>query len=130
MIPSRHKRLTFLSSVQLRSNVILTTTTNIAAPLISFIVALVAMVFYYAVNSSGEVDTIQSWSCRWRDVVMMTEPRFGTLCRQNEAGLALSVMLVPLELVLLCVTGYQLVLARGLKGEMQGRRKGGSPTPS
>lgn len=62
---------------------------------------------------------------------MTQEPHFGTLCRQSKAGVALVVALVPLELLVAFVTVCQVVLARGLRSEVDGgRRKGGSPTPS
>lgn len=62
---------------------------------------------------------------------MLQSPHFGTLCRQSEAAVGLIVALVVIELVLVGVTMVQVVLARGLRGHMEGgRRKGGSPTPS
>lgn len=118
--------------MKLRGSALVTSATNVLAPLLGLIVSLVAMVYYYAVNASNEVDTVQSWSCRWRNVVMMTEPHFGTLCRQHEAGVALSVVLVPLELALVLIAGYQILLAKSLSGEVGRTRrvKNGSPTPS
>ncbi|KAH0495777.1 hypothetical protein TgHK011_009308 [Trichoderma gracile] len=85
---------------------------SLAAPAISFVASLVAMSLFYAVNASTTVDSLQSWSCRWKDVPMRTQPHFGTLCRQSEAGVALSVLLVPLEAAILAVAGYQVVLER------------------
>lgn len=45
---------------------------------------------------------------------MDVRPHFGTLCKQSKAGLALSVLLVPLEAVVLAVAAYQSVLERQL----------------
>lgn len=89
------------------------------------------MIFHYAGAASREVNTVQSWSCRWKHAVMMQSPHFGTLCRQSEAAVGLVVALVIVELVLVGVTMIQVVLARRVRGQMEGgRRKGGSPTPS
>ena len=77
-----------------------------------FIGALVAMAFFYAINASTTVDTFQSWTCRWRLVNMTAQPRFGTLCRQSEAGLILAVLLVPLELFVLVTAFFQVFLER------------------
>jgi hypothetical protein len=115
--------------VQLRSSVLLTTATNLLAPAACFTVALVATIFHFAVAASEEVDTVQSWSCRWRHAVMMQEPHFGTLCRQSKAGVGLVVALVPLEVVVAFVAIVQVVLAKGLRGHVEGGRRK-SPTPS
>lgn len=45
---------------------------------------------------------------------MMTQPYFGTLCKQSEAGLALSILLVPLEALVLVIAGYQLLVQKQL----------------
>ncbi|KAL2202033.1 hypothetical protein CC79DRAFT_1326229 [Sarocladium strictum] len=115
----------------LRSSVVLTTTTNLLAPTVSFTLALIATIFHFAVSASKEVDTVESWSCRWRHAVMIQEPHFGTLCKQSRAGVGLVVALVPLEVVVAFVTVCQIVLAKTLRGNVEGaRRKGGSPVPS
>jgi hypothetical protein len=85
---------------------------SLAAPAVGFIASLVAMSLFYAVNSSSTVDNFQSWTCRWNDVPMSMQPHFGTLCKQSQAGVVLSVLLVPLEAAILAVAGYQAVLER------------------
>lgn len=97
---------------QLRNKTGLHAIASLAAPAISFVASLVAMALFYAVNASTTVDSLQSWSCRWKDVPMRAQPHFGTLCRQSEAGVALTVLLVPLEAAVLAVAGYQAVLER------------------
>ena len=89
------------------------------------------MTYFYAVNASDEVDTVQSWSCRWRDVPMLSRPHFGTLCKQSQAGLTLSVFLVPLEVIVLGVALYELGVRRHANsvGFSATRRKG-SPAGS
>ncbi|KAK4074379.1 hypothetical protein V8C40DRAFT_245400 [Trichoderma camerunense] len=85
---------------------------SLAAPAAAFIASLVAMSLFYAANASSTVDNLQSWTCRWNDVPMTMQPHFGTLCKQNQAGVVLSVLLVPLEAAILAVAGYQAVLER------------------
>lgn len=70
------------------------------------------MSLFYAVNASSTVDSLQSWTCRWKDVPMRTQPHFGTLCKQSQAGVVLTVLLVPLEAAILAVAAYQAVLER------------------
>lgn len=95
--------------------------------------AVVAMSVFYSINASTTVDTLQSWSCRWSDVVMVTRPHFGTLCKQSKAGLYMSILLIPIEAITLGAGAYQMVLERNISsasGVVQGRRKSGSPVPS
>ncbi|RFU75656.1 hypothetical protein TARUN_6591 [Trichoderma arundinaceum] len=103
----------FFSKIQaLRSLTGAHAITSIAAPAVGFIASLVAMALFYAVNSSSTVDSLQSWTCRWNDIPMTTQPHFGTLCNQSQAGVALAVLLVPLEAIILAAAGYQAVLER------------------
>ncbi|GKT43948.1 uncharacterized protein ColSpa_04129 [Colletotrichum spaethianum] len=74
-----------------------------------------------------------SWSCRWSEVVMVTRPHFGTLCKQSKAGLYLSVLLLPIEAIILGAGAYQMILQRNIgrtSRVVQERRKSGSPVPS
>jgi len=88
---------------------------SLAAPAAGVVAAVVAMTLFYAVNSSATVDTLQSWACRWTAVPMTMQPRFGTFCAQSRAGVALSVLLVPLETLVLGMAGYQAILERQTK---------------
>ncbi|KAI1125211.1 hypothetical protein F5Y10DRAFT_247690 [Nemania abortiva] len=85
------------------------------APFVGFAAALIGISFFYAVNASTMVNTLQSWSCQWRYTDMRMEPYFGTLCSQSEAALYLSVILVPVEFVALMVAGGQMGLERKAK---------------
>ncbi|KAI0512790.1 hypothetical protein F5B22DRAFT_293509 [Xylaria bambusicola] len=88
------------------------TSLTFIAPFVGFVAALIGISFYYGVNASSTVDTLQSWSCRWSSVNMRIEPYFGTLCRQSQTALYLSVILVPVELVILAAAGVQMSLER------------------
>ena len=85
------------------------------------------MCFFYAVNASNTADTLLSWSCQWRNVVMNSRPHFGTLCRQSRAAVDLSIILVPVQVVVLGMAGWQIGLARAVR-DILGRKE--SPTPS
>ncbi|GAO16405.1 uncharacterized protein UV8b_06421 [Ustilaginoidea virens] len=85
---------------------------SLIVPLISFIASLVAMVLFYAINTSTTVDTFQSWTCRWKSVPMSSRPHFGTLCKESQAALALSMLLVPLELLILVAACFQTMLEK------------------
>ncbi|KAL7795745.1 hypothetical protein V8C37DRAFT_27297 [Trichoderma ceciliae] len=103
----------FFSKIQaLRSLTGLHEIASLVAPAVGFIASLVAMALFYAVNASSTVDSLQSWSCRWNDVPMTIQPHFGALCKQSQAGVVLSVLLVPLEAAILAVAGYQALLER------------------
>ncbi|KAI1110768.1 hypothetical protein F5Y14DRAFT_465261 [Nemania sp. NC0429] len=86
--------------------------TAFLAPFAGFAAALVGIAFFYAVNASTTADTLLSWSCQWSYTSMTVAPYFSTLCRQSEAGLYLSVILVPVEFVALMVAGAQMGLER------------------
>lgn len=100
------------SKIQLRSLTGPHAIASIAAPAIGFIASLVAMSLFYAVNTSSTVDSLQSWTCRWTDVPTTAQPHFGALCKQSQAGVILSVLLVPIEAAILGMAGYQAILER------------------
>ncbi|KAI1164225.1 hypothetical protein F5B18DRAFT_650937 [Nemania serpens] len=99
----------------LQNQTLVHSATAFLAPLVGFAAALIGIAFFYAVNASTTVDTLQSWSCQWSYTNMTVAPYFGTLCRQSEAGLYLSVILVPVEFVAVMVAGAQMGLERKAK---------------
>ncbi|SPO01052.1 uncharacterized protein DNG_03799 [Cephalotrichum gorgonifer] len=97
-------------------------------PIVSLVAALVAISFFYAVNTSVSVDTIQSWSCQWRRVAMTSSPNFGSVCQQSQAALNLSTVLVPLQAIVVGAAAWQVGLGKVVnRAGVQERR---SPTPS
>jgi len=96
-----------------------------AAPLVGLTAALIAIIFFYAVNASEDVDTFLSWTCRWRSVPMDITPHWGTLCRQSEGGLYLSILLIPVEAAALGLAGYQMKVERYTNAYSSARK--GSP---
>lgn len=85
---------------------------SLVVPVVGFIAALVAIGLYYGVNTSTTVDTLQSWTCRWKSVPMMSRPQFGNLCKESQVALGLAILLVPLELLILVTAGLQSILER------------------
>ncbi|KAK2728777.1 hypothetical protein CKAH01_02827 [Colletotrichum kahawae] len=125
--------LLFSRIQSLRGRALIHNSLSIGAPAVGLVAAVVAMSVFYSINASTTVDTLQSWSCRWSDVVMVTRPHFGTLCKQSKAGLYMSILLIPIEAITLGAGAYQMVLERNISrasGAVQGRRKSGSPVPS
>ncbi|KAI1393404.1 uncharacterized protein F4822DRAFT_11697 [Hypoxylon trugodes] len=102
---------------------------SLATPFVGFTAVMISMIFFYAVNASSTDDTLQSWSCQWGFASMSAKPHFGTLCNESRTALYLSVILVPVELVVFTVAGYQSILERKLIGAMPSL-KFGSPVPS
>ena len=74
--------------------------------------AIVAVSLFHVVDGSTDVDTIQSWSCRWGAIDMDTRPRFGALCKESRAALTLATLLVPIEALIIGVAGYEAILLR------------------
>lgn len=120
-----------LTGRKVHNRAIIHASLTFAVPAVALSAAVVAVVFFYIVDASTTVDSLQSWTCRWKDVSMMTKPHFGTLCKQSEAGIALSLLLVPLEAMILGVAAYQAVVKRQLDNITRGsERKAGSPALS
>ncbi|KAI0976437.1 hypothetical protein F4678DRAFT_225444 [Xylaria arbuscula] len=106
------------------------TSITFIAPFVGFVAAVVAIAFFYAVNASTSVDTLQSWSCQWGYINMKLEPYFGTLCRQSQTALYLSVILVPVEFVTLVAAGVQMGLERKARTFVPVRKPSFSPALS
>ncbi|KAK6949978.1 hypothetical protein Daesc_008301 [Daldinia eschscholtzii] len=113
----------------LRNQTLVHTSLTFAAPFVGFTAVMISMIFFYAVNASATNDTLQSWSCQWGFASMGAKPHFGTLCSESRAALYLSVILVPIELIVFTVAGYQSILERKALGFIPSH-KAGSPVPS
>ncbi|RDL40411.1 Uncharacterized protein BP5553_00390 [Venustampulla echinocandica] len=71
------------------------------APGVCLIAGLIGTSFFYGVNSSNTVSSIQSWSCQWSSIPMDAKPHWGTLCKESKAALYLMVMMIPLQVLVL-----------------------------
>lgn len=98
------------------------------APLSGLIVVLVATAFYYSVNTSDSVDTLQSWSCRWVDIDMDDEPHFDKVCKETQAALYLTIIMIPLEVIVLALGGLGFLNEKKARNAMADRKS--SPTLS
>lgn len=61
---------------------------------------------------------------------MDSRPHFGALCRQSRAGVHLSTVLVPLQVLVVGIAGWQAGVARGVRGGLGVGSRKGSPQPS
>ncbi|KXH66929.1 hypothetical protein CSAL01_02300 [Colletotrichum salicis] len=125
--------LLFSRVQSLRSRTLIHNSLAVTAPLVGLVASIIAVSFFYSINASITVDTLQSWSCRWSNVAMMTRPHFGTLCKQSKAGLYLSILLIPIEAIIVGMGGYQMMLERNISKTNRvvlEERKSGSPVPS
>jgi len=92
----------FVSKVSaLRSKAPINGTISFLAPTAGLIAAIIATSFFYGVNASTTTDSLQSWSCTWSSITMDTQPHFGTLCSESKVALYLTVMLIPVEVLVL-----------------------------
>lgn len=112
---------------QIRNNTPLHTPMMFVAPFVGFAAAMIAIIFFYAINSSTTVDTLLSWTCRWKAVSMASDPYFGTLCSSSWASVYLAVVLVPLEAAALCVAGWQLKTEKHVARYARARQGSQSP---
>jgi len=96
------------------------------APFVGLAAAVIAMVFFYAVNASETADTLLSWSCRWEALSMLQSPRFSTLCKQSWAGVYLSILLIPVEAAVLGLAGWRLKVEKHTSA-YAGAKKAPSP---
>ncbi|RYP41228.1 hypothetical protein DL769_011602 [Monosporascus sp. CRB-8-3] len=121
--------LVFSKAQALRSRSTIHMLLMFAAPSVGFAATMIAMIFFYAVNASTKVDTLQSWSCQWGYAHLTVKPHFGMLCRESKTALYLSVILVPVELIILMLAGCQFVLLRKAIG-ISHTQKSSSPALS
>ncbi|TLS27581.1 hypothetical protein PpBr36_05182 [Pyricularia pennisetigena] len=110
-----------------RNRSMIHTSQSVGAPFVGLVAALIAMIFFYAVNASDSEDTLLSWTCRWKTLSMVQNPHFGTLCKESWAGLYLSILLIPVEVAVLAVAAYQAKLEKYASAYTYARD---TPTPS
>ncbi|KAK8034777.1 hypothetical protein PG993_009772 [Apiospora rasikravindrae] len=120
--------LVFSKVKMLRSGTALHTPLTFAAPFVGFVAVMISMIFFYAVNASTTVDTVQSWSCQWESVSMQMKPHFGAICKETKTALYLSIILIPVEAFVLSLAGYQMILER--KAASMAHVRKGSPALS
>jgi hypothetical protein len=85
------------------------------------------MSFFYGVNASSAVYSIQAWTCQWSSLTMTTAPYWGTLCKESKVALYLMVMIIPLEVLVLGTTAWGAIAQ---KKQVAFRERKGSPAMS
>ncbi|KLU87611.1 hypothetical protein MAPG_06608 [Magnaporthiopsis poae ATCC 64411] len=95
-----------------RNRALVHTSQSLAAPVVGLIAAVIAMIFFYAVNGSTSEDTLISWTCRWQALSMTERPHFATLCKESWAGLYLAILLIPVEAAVLAAAVWQAKLEK------------------
>jgi len=128
ILATRYPLLHLLTlATQLRNNPIVQTSTSFLIPTICLIAALIGTSFFYGVNSSNTVFSLQAWSCQWSDINMNTKPHWGSLCKESKAALYLMVMVVPLEVLVLGTAAWGAFAG---KKQLIVRERKGSPAMS
>jgi len=98
-------------------------------PAICLIAGLVGASFFYGVNASNTVYSLQAWTCQWSSVNMTVKPHWNTLCKESKVALYLMVMIIPLEVLVLSSTLSEAIVEK--KNVVARDRKGsGSPAMS
>jgi len=108
----------------IRNRPLIYTILSILGAGVSLLVALIATIIFYARNASDTIDTLQSWSCRWADVDMDSEPHFGKLCHETKVALYMTVIMIPLQVI---VIGLGIVATISRKKDAAMRQRKGSP---
>ncbi|KAG5979819.1 hypothetical protein E4U55_004729 [Claviceps digitariae] len=98
-----------------RGRSVLHSSLSMTVPVVAFAASLVAVVLFYTVNASTIDETYQSWVCRWQNIHMASRPYFGTLCKESKAAFTISLVLVPLELIVLASACFQVVLEKKIR---------------
>ncbi|KAF7194440.1 hypothetical protein HII31_04245 [Pseudocercospora fuligena] len=87
-----------------------------ASSLLSTILAIIAMSFSAALNNGSESDTLQTWTCMWRDVADENVPRqFDTLCHETRFAFYTTIPSLILQLMLLALALYAIAFGSNTK---------------
>jgi len=98
-------------------------------PAICLIAGLVGVSFFYGVNRSNTVYSLQAWTCQWSSVNMSVKPHWGTLCKESKVALYLMVMIIPLEILVLSSTVFETLTEKKIF-VARDRKGSGSPAMS
>lgn len=90
----------------IRNNPLIHTSVSYLIPAVCLVASLIGMSFFYGVNASDTVYSLQAWSCQWSSIDMNIKPHWGTLCKESKAALYLMVMIVPLEVLVLATAAW------------------------
>jgi len=111
----------------IRSKPFIHSSISFLAPTISLIAGLIATSFFYGVNASNTNFSLQSWSCQWMDVDMTVQPHWDMLCNESKVALYLTVMIIPLQVLVLGTVAWGVFAE---KKTQVGTQRKGSPAMS
>ncbi|EME85685.1 uncharacterized protein MYCFIDRAFT_210300 [Pseudocercospora fijiensis CIRAD86] len=87
-----------------------------ATSLLSTILAIIAIAFSASLNNGSESDTLQTWTCMWRDVANENVPRqFDTLCHETRFAFYTTIPSLILQLMLLALALYTIAFGSSTK---------------
>lgn len=113
--------------IQIRHNPVLHGAVSFLASAACLVGGLIGTAFYYGVNRSNTVFSLQAWSCQWSHVPMGSSPHWGALCKESKAALYLTVAIIPLEILIL---GFSLYVSSIERKQLIVRERKGSPAMS
>jgi len=111
----------------IRSKPFIHNSISFLTPTISLIAGLIATSFFYGVNASTTNFSLHSWSCQWMDVDMTVQPHWDMLCKESKVALYLTVMIIPLQVLVLGTVAFGLFAE---KKTPVGTQRKGSPALS
>lgn len=85
----------------IRSKPLVHTSMSFLAPLVCLVAGLIGTSFFYGVNASSSTFSLHGWSCQWSSLDMNVEPHWNMLCRESKVALYLTVMMIPIQVVVL-----------------------------
>jgi hypothetical protein len=112
---------------QIRYNPLIHRSVSCIASTICLIAGLIGTSFYYGINRSNTVFSLQAWTCQWSNVPMTQSPHWGALCKESKTALYLTVMIIPLEVLVL---GFSAYVSSAEKKQLVIRERKGSPAMS
>lgn len=95
----------------------------LASSSLSTVISILAVSFSAVLNNRGPRDTLQSWTCRWRDLSEQGVPRqFDTLCHETRFAFYTTIPVLILQLILLALALYAIATSGASSQSRQGRR--------
>jgi len=111
----------------IRNKLFIHNSISFLTPTISLIAGLIATSFFYGVNASTTNFSLQSWSCQWSGVDMTVAPHWDMLCKESKVALYLTVMIIPLQVLVLGTVTFGVFAE---KKTQAGTQRKGSPAMS
>lgn len=108
---------------QIRSKPLLHIVVSFTAPVLCLVAGLIGTSFFYGVNTSNTNFSLHGWSCQWSSVDMDIQPKWNSLCRESKAALYLTVMMIPLQVIVLSMVVVESSLHKKTTRVVEHERK-------